>query len=279
MAETVLRVAIDGRTASGDLAPQDDEARQEVPPVVLRDVGKTYANGTVAVSNVNLSIREGDFLSFVGPSGCGKSTLFRIIAGLGRQSEGTVDVFGGDPERSRKQGGVSYVFQDATLMPWANVLDNVTLPLKLAGESRRDRIARAEEALALVGLADYRKALPRQLSGGMRMRVSIARSLISKPRLLLMDEPFGALDEMTRQTLQDELLKIRERDPRLTVLFVTHNVFEAVYLSSRVAVMSVRPGRISEEIAIDVPYPRGEDFRTTPVFSELVRRVGRGLAH
>lgn len=279
MAGTILREAIDGRTASGDWAPQENEARQEAPLVVLQDVGKTYANGTVAVSDVNLSIREGDFLSFVGPSGCGKSTLFRIIAGLGRQSEGTVDVFGGDPERSRKQGGVSYVFQDATLMPWANVLDNVTLPLKLAGAGRRDRIARAEEALALVGLADYRKALPRQLSGGMRMRVSIARSLISKPRLLLMDEPFGALDEMTRQTLQDELLKIRERDPRLTVLFVTHNVFEAVYLSSRVAVMSVRPGRISEEIAIDVPYPRGEDFRTTPDFSELVRRVGRGLAH
>ncbi|SFB02345.1 NitT/TauT family transport system ATP-binding protein [Cohnella sp. OV330] len=279
MAGTVLREALVGRASSGDRSPQENAASQEAPLVVLRDVVKTYANGTVAVSDVNLSIREGDFLSFVGPSGCGKSTLFRIIAGLGRQSEGTVDVFGGDPERSRKQGGVSYVFQDATLMPWANVLDNVTLPLKLAGESRRDRIARAEEALALVGLADYRKALPRQLSGGMRMRVSIARSLISKPRLLLMDEPFGALDEMTRQTLQDELLKIRERDPRLTVLFVTHNVFEAVYLSSRVAVMSVRPGRITEEIAIDVPYPRGEDFRTTPVFSELVRRVGRGLAH
>ncbi|MFC5704432.1 ABC transporter ATP-binding protein [Cohnella faecalis] len=256
------------------------QAEKEVAPLLsLRNVSKAYGNGTVAVRNVNLAIREGEIVSFVGPSGCGKSTLFRMIAGLGSPSEGTIDILGRTPEQSRREGGVSYVFQDATLMPWSSVLDNVTLPLKLSGTAKRDRLERADRVLELVGLKDYRKALPRQLSGGMKMRVSIARALISNPKLLLMDEPFGALDEMTRQSLQDELLAIREKDPRMTILFVTHNVFEAVFLSTRIAVMSVRPGRIAKEIEVDVPYPRGHDFRTTPEFGELVRSVGAVLAH
>lgn len=246
--------------------------------VELNHVSKRYDGGTIAVQDVQLKIHEGEFLSFVGPSGCGKSTLFRLIAGLSKPSEGDILILGETPDLSRKNGGVSYVFQDATLMPWCSVLDNVTLPLKLAKVPREERNERAAQVLKKVGLQDYAKALPRQLSGGMKMRVSIARALISNPRLLLMDEPFGALDEMTRQTLQNELLLIREQDPSMTILFVTHNVFEAVFLSSRVAVMSARPGRITEEIEVPVPYPRNEDFRTTTEFSELVRLVSNDLA-
>lgn len=246
--------------------------------LTLSGVSKVYDNGTVAVRDANLRIREGELLSFVGPSGCGKSTLFRLIAGLGQPSEGTIDILGGTPEEARRDGGVSYVFQDATLMPWSSVLDNVTLPLKLAKTPKAERLRRAERALERVGLSDYAKAYPRQLSGGMKMRVSIARALISEPRLLLMDEPFGALDEITRQSLQNELLEIRRNDPSMTVLFVTHNVFEAVFLSTRIAVMSARPGRISEEIEVPVPYPREESFRASPAFGEMVRKVSDSLS-
>jgi len=254
------------------------EAASSQTLLKLHNVSKRYDEGTIAVQNVRLTINEGDFLSFVGPSGCGKSTLFRLIAGLDKPSDGDISIYGQNPEQARKNGGVSYVFQDATLMPWCNVLDNVTLPLKLSNVSKAEQYERGIEVLKKVGLGDYAKALPRQLSGGMKMRASIARALISQPKLLLMDEPFGALDEITRQTLQNELLYIREQDPSMTILFVTHNVFEAVFLSSRVNVMSARPGRITKDIKIPVSYPRDESFRTTKEFSEFVRLVSQDLA-
>lgn len=245
--------------------------------VELNQVTKRYDEGSVALQDVQLSIKEGEFLSFVGPSGCGKSTLLRLIAGLSQSSEGDIHIFSQSPDLSRKTGGVSYVFQDATLMPWCSVLDNVTLPLKLRKVSKEERNKRAKQVLKKVGLHNYSNALPRQLSGGMRMRVSIARALISNPRLLLMDEPFGALDELTRQALQNELLLIREQDPSMTILFVTHNVFEAVFLSSRIVVMSARPGSIASDIDVPVAYPRNDYFRTSKEFSNLVRHVSEDL--
>ncbi|MGG3887629.1 ABC transporter ATP-binding protein [Metabacillus fastidiosus] len=245
--------------------------------VNLQQVEKIYPNGTIAVQDVNLKIKEGEFVSFVGPSGCGKSTIFRLITGLTEPSAGGLEILGGNPEAARKSGRLSFVFQDATLMPWCNVIDNVMLPLKLRGVPKAQQKEEAERVLELVGLKDYHKSLPRQLSGGMKMRVSIARSLVVNPGLLLMDEPFGALDEITRQTLQQELLSIWGKDPKMTVLFVTHNVFEAVYLSTKIAVMTPRPGKIAELIDVPIPYPRDSDFRTTAAFSEIVTRVNGAL--
>ncbi|MNI07599.1 Aliphatic sulfonates import ATP-binding protein SsuB [compost metagenome] len=247
--------------------------------VQLERVEKIYPNGTAAVQDANLHIKEGEFVSFVGPSGCGKSTIFRLIAGLNEPSSGNLKVMGGTPADARKTSQLSFVFQDATLLPWCSVFDNVTLPLQLRGISKKQQTEEAHRVLELVGLKDYHQVLPRQLSGGMKMRVSIARSLIANPGLLLMDEPFGALDEITRQTLQHELLSIWQKDPKMTVLFVTHNVFEAVFLSTRIAVMTPRPGKIAEQIAVDVPFPREEGFRTTAAFSEIVTRVNAALKH
>ncbi|WP_209978757.1 ABC transporter ATP-binding protein [Paenibacillus eucommiae] len=247
--------------------------------VELQQVEKIYPGGTVAVQDANLHIKEGEFVSFVGPSGCGKSTIFRLIAGLSEPSGGSLQVMGGTPEAARKSSQLSFVFQDATLMPWCSVIDNVTLPLQLRGVPKKTQREEAHRVLELVGLQDYHKSLPRQLSGGMKMRVSIARSLIAHPGLLLMDEPFGALDEITRQTLQHELLAIWQKNPKMTVLFVTHNVFEAVFLSTRIAVMTPRPGKIAQQIDVPVPFPREEGFRTTSAFSEIVTRVNEALKH
>ncbi|WP_240420703.1 ABC transporter ATP-binding protein [Paenibacillus periandrae] len=249
------------------------------PLVQLERVEKKYANRTIAVQDANLLVREGEFISFVGPSGCGKSTILRMIAGLSEPSGGNLQVMGGTADSVRKSGRLAYVFQDATLMPWCNVLDNVALPLELKGISRKQRTEESLRVLELVGLKDYSKSLPRELSGGMKMRVSIARSLVAQPDLLLMDEPFGALDELTRQTLQQELLGIWSANPRMTVLFVTHNVFEAVYLSTRIAVMTPRPGRIVGQIDVHTSAPRQEDFRTSPQFNELASRVNAVLRH
>jgi NitT/TauT family transport system ATP-binding protein len=247
--------------------------------VKMERLSKVYPNGTVAVQDVNLTIREGEFLCFVGPSGCGKSTIFKMITGLSGPTEGTLEVMGTSPKQARKQSDTAFVFQDHTLLPWSSVIDNVSLPLALRGVSRKARKEEAERALELVGLKDYTKAMPRQLSGGMKMRASIARALVSKPKLLLMDEPFGALDEITRQTLQLELLELWRRDPQMTVLFVTHNVFEAVFLSTRVAVMTPRPGKVAAMIDVPVPFPRDETFRTTPEFGDIVRSVSEALKH
>ncbi|MEW9698228.1 ABC transporter ATP-binding protein [Paenibacillus sp. SI8] len=247
--------------------------------VSMGNLSKTYPNGTVALQDVNLTINEGEFLCFVGPSGCGKSTIFKMITGLGRPSSGKLDVFGTTPKEARKQSDIAFVFQDHTLLPWSTVEANVRLPLELKGVDKKTQKEEAERVLELVGLKDYMKVLPRQLSGGMKMRVSIARALISRPKLLLMDEPFGALDEITRQTLQMELLNIWQQDKKMTVLFVTHNVFESVFLSTSVVVMTPRPGKISAMIDIPVPFPRDESYRTNAQFGELVREVSAALEH
>ncbi|GBF74506.1 nitrate ABC transporter ATPase [Paenibacillus sp. 598K] len=247
--------------------------------VAMQHLNKVYSNGTVAVQNVNLDISEGEFFCFVGPSGCGKSTIFKMITGLETHTEGKLDIFGMSPNAARKKNEVAFVFQDHTLMPWATVKENVCLPLNLRGVSKKQQIEEAERVLELVGLQDTMMMLPRELSGGMKMRVSIARALISRPRLLLMDEPFGALDEITRQSLQQELLHIWEQDRSMTVLFITHNVFEAVYLSTKVVVMTPRPGKVEAVVEIPTPFPRGDAFRTTPEFSRLVGVVSQHLKH
>ena len=239
----------------------------------LRSVGKVFSSGTVALDRLDLDVREGEFLSLLGPSGCGKSTLLRIMAGLGEATVGTIEWQGGrDGARD-----IGFVFQEPTLMPWGTVFDNVHLPLRLAGRSRaaaRDEVVRT---LHSVGLESFADAYPRELSGGMKMRVSIARALATRPRLLLMDEPFAALDEITRQKLNDDLLRVQQ-ERGCTIVFVTHSVFESVYLSTRIIVMAARPGRAIAEIAIDAPSPRGEAFRTSERYVALCRTVSRELA-
>lgn len=243
------------------------------PLVSLQGVSKAYANGTVALRSASFSVRRGEFISLVGPSGCGKSTILRIVAGLGPISAGEVRIEGLSPERARRErNDMAFVFQDATLLPWRTVLANVELPLQMRGVARARRREEAMEALRTVGLSDVAREYPRQLSGGMRMRVSIARALAARPSLMLMDEPFGALDELTRSRLNVELLRIVAL-AGWTVLFVTHNVFEAVFLSSRVLVMSPRPGRIVADMPIDLPYPREPALRTSLEFNMIASRV------
>ena len=246
--------------------------------VRAENVDKRYANGTLALEGINLTVREGEVISLVGPSGCGKSTLLRIIAGLGDATAGSVTVNGADPASSEARGSTAFVFQEATLLPWRTVRHNVELPLELRGTPKSEWATTVNEALELVGLSKFDRAYPRELSGGMRMRVSIARALVTKPKLLLMDEPFGALDEITRQKLNMDLLRLKDV-LGATVIFVTHNVFEAVYLSSRIAAMSVRPGRFVREIGIDAPYPRDPSFRGTPEFGRSVVEVVDALEH
>jgi NitT/TauT family transport system ATP-binding protein len=226
---------------------------------------------------MSLAIGVHEFVSFLGPSGCGKSTALRIIAGLIEPSEGTV--------RWSREGAaagtaplheIGFVFQEPTLMPWATVYENVWLPLELKGISRAAARERIEQSLAMVGLSKFANVYPRELSGGMKMRVSIARALISQPRVLLMDEPFAALDEMTRLKLNDDVLALW-RDARFTVVFVTHSVYESVYLSQRIVVMAARPGRVVEEISIDEPYPRSEAFRTSTRYNDHCIDVSRAL--
>ncbi|WP_426454260.1 ABC transporter ATP-binding protein [Paenibacillus sp. S-38] len=280
---TTLHVTIGqpDTTEKGRSGEPAQEPLSAAPPalVTMNRLSKIYGNGTAALQEVDLHITEGEFLCFVGPSGCGKSTVFKLIAGLGEPTGGSLRILGLMPREARRRSEIAFVFQDHTLLPWANVEDNVMLPLQLKGVPKREQREEAERVLELVGLKDHGKALPRQLSGGMKMRVSIARALATRPKLLLMDEPFGALDEITRQTLQDELLKIWEADRQMTVLFVTHNVFEAVFLSTRVVVMTPRPGKIAAEIPIAAPFPRDEEFRTKPEFSDWVRSVSACLKH
>lgn len=237
----------------------------------LADVSKVYSNGTVALQNLNLTVRDGEFVSLLGPSGCGKSTVLRLIAGLGHMNSGYLDW--GEPAKRK----LAYVFQEAALMPWATVQENVRLPLKLAKVPTAIAQTAVAEAIALVDLKGFEQAYPRELSGGMRMRVSIARALVTHPDLLLMDEPFGALDEMTRSRLNTDLLNLWHQK-RWTVVFVTHNVYEAVYLSNRVVVMAARPGRVVAEVAIDAPYPRTEAFRMSPIFNDYCRQISGYLS-
>lgn len=242
------------------------------PLLVLRGVGKSFSNGVVALKDVDLTIREGDFVSLLGPSGCGKSTALRIIAGLSSPSAGTLGWL-----KTLGNDGVGFVFQEPTLLPWATVFDNVWLPLRLRGVSREAARPAVMELLERVHLAGFEAAVPRELSGGMKMRVSIARGLVTKPRLLLMDEPFAALDEITRFRLNNDLLELWQ-DERFTVVFVTHSVFESVFLSNRIVVMAARPGRVFEEFAVDAPYPRDEAFRTSTDYAALCRRASAVLS-
>jgi NitT/TauT family transport system ATP-binding protein len=227
----------------------------------------TYPNGTEALRPVTLSVAPGEFVSLLGPSGCGKSSLLKLVAGLQRPSAGGIVLQDGAP---LSPGDIAFVFQAPTLMPWADVQTNVRLPLDLAGVPRTEAAPRVAEALALVGLSDAARQLPRELSGGMQMRVSIARGLVTRPRLLLMDEPFGALDDITRHKLDADLLALA-RAQRLTVLFVTHSIHEAVFLSDRVVVMASRPGRVAHVQAIEQAWPRPVDVRTSSAFNDHIR--------
>ncbi len=248
-----------------------------IPAVEALSAEKTYPNGTHALQPVDLSVREGEFVTLLGPSGCGKSTLLKMVAGLLEPSDGRILLWRKPVAEVESTGHrMSFVFQEATLMPWAKVQTNVRLPLDLAGVPRAEADARVAEALAMVGLDKFARSLPRELSGGMQMRVSIARGLVTRPTLLLMDEPFGALDEITRNRLDSDLLELWSRN-RLTVIFVTHSIYEAVYLSTRVVVMAARPGRIVEEVAIDEPYPRGPDFRVSTQFSRYAKHLQDSL--
>jgi len=237
--------------------------------VSLRNVGKTFESGTVALDGLSLDVSDGEFVSLLGPSGCGKSTALRLIAGLNTPSAGAVEWPGG-------RGKIGFVFQEPTLMPWADVAANVRLPLKLAHADPAKAQAAAMQALTQVGLADFAQSYPRELSGGMKMRTSIARALVTEPQLLLMDEPFAALDEITRFKLNNDLLTLWQ-SLRRTVIFVTHSVFESVYLSQRIVVMTPRPSRVFADIGIPAPYPRDERFRTSADFAGYCRTVSEAL--
>ena len=250
----------------------------EVPVVEVLSADKVYANGTRALSPVDLAVPPGEFVTLLGPSGCGKSTLLKMIANLIAPSRGRLLWWRHGAERIGEPGKqVVMVFQDATLMPWARVQKNVRLPLDLAGVGKDSANRRVAEALALVGLTGFERHYPRMLSGGMQMRASIARALVTEPNLLLMDEPFGALDEITRNRLDADLIQLWWQK-KLTVIFVTHSIYEAVFLSSRVVVMAARPGRVLAEVAIDEPHPRTEAFRVTQKFAGYARQLSEHLA-
>ena len=253
-----------------------EDARTDNLAVTLRAVTKVYDSGVSALGPLDLDVRKGEFVSLLGPSGCGKSTALRLIAGLNAPTSGTVRV---SRPAVKVSGGhsIGFVFQEQTLMPWTSVRENVRLPLKLARVSAAEASARVSEALTQVGLSEFADAYPRELSGGMKMRVSLARALVTDPDILLMDEPFAALDEITRFRLNNDLLSLW-RDLRKTVIFVTHSVFESVYLSQRVIIMTSRPGRIGAEVRIDAPEPRDEDFRTSAEYAAYCREVSHALA-
>ena len=236
----------------------------------LSHISKTFDNGVHALGDVSLAVNDGEFVSLVGPSGCGKSTVLRIVAGLLKPDTGVVEFPHGRPE-------IGFVFQEPTLMPWASALGNARLPLDLKGIPRAEAEVRSRKALARVGLAGFEKAYPRELSGGMKMRVSIARALAAEPTLLLMDEPFAALDELTRQSLNDDLIALAREDG-ITVIFVTHSVFESAYLSSRVVVMTPRPGRVAADITLAPPAGRDASYRLTPAFADAAGKISAALA-
>ena len=248
---------------------------QAVSPIVkFSSLQKRYGGGPLVLDDINLAVQPADFVSMIGPSGCGKSTVLKIVSGLSPWSKGEVTVIGATPRQARDRQ--AFIFQDATLLPWLTAQKNVELPLRLRAVPAGEREAKAREMLALVGLEPVREYFPRQLSGGMRMRVSIARALTLAPQLLLLDEPFGALDEMTRNRLNEELLALRERS-RFTAMFVTHSVSEAVFLSNRILVMAANPGRFHAEVRVDFPYPRRPDLRAQPEFQAKVNEVSRLL--
>lgn len=234
-------------------------------------MGKTFSEDIVALKDMDLRVHSGDFISLLGPSGCGKSTALRIIAGLTMPTLGKVDW-----KVNHGSGSIGVVFQEATLMPWATVEKNVWLPFRLQSKSFKEKRDEIAHSLELVGLKEFSKSYPRELSGGMKMRVSIARALVTDPKVILMDEPFAALDEITRFKLNNDLLALRETIG-CTIIFVTHSVFESVFLSDRIAVMAARPGRVIQELAVEEPYPRGESFRTSAVYGNICRETSDAL--
>jgi len=242
--------------------------------IALEGVTKRFRNAAVAVEGISLTVNRGEFVTFLGPSGCGKSTLLKLVSGLSPVSEGTVRVNGMTPENARDL--VSFIFQDATLLPWRTVEHNVGLGMELEHAARPARKERVAQMLELVGLSHVAKRYPRQLSGGMKMRTSIARALVSRPRILLMDEPFAALDEMTRDRLNEELLRLYN-EHKWTVLFVTHSVAEAVFLSTRVVILAAHPGRVAHQLNIDLPWPRTAETRESKAFEEHVTQASRLL--
>ncbi|SEC24827.1 NitT/TauT family transport system ATP-binding protein [Rhizobiales bacterium GAS191] len=281
LAQPDIRGASPGSTSPGSDQPAGRKQGETAglaagsPLVTLAGVSKQFKNGVTALARLDLSVRSGEFLSLLGPSGCGKSTALRLIAGLEQRSAGRIEWAQGS-KGPRGRPSIGFVFQDPTLMPWASVESNVFLPLRLENWSFRDAAPRIEEALALVGLADFKKAVPRELSGGMKMRVSIARALVTRPSLLLMDEPFAALDEITRFKLNDDLMRLKQ-EIGCTVVFVTHSIYESAYLSTRIAVMAARPGRIIAEIDIDAPLPRAEQYRREPAYLDACSKASDAL--
>ena len=245
--------------------------------VDMRKVTKVFSSGTIALSDMSLSVEPGEFVSLLGPSGCGKSTALRIIAGLGDVTTGSIDWPSSRiNSRGLPDGDISFVFQEPTLMPWQTVFGNVYLPLRLRGVAKSSARAMIMEALETVGLADFEKAYPRELSGGMKMRVSIARALVTKPKLLLMDEPFAALDEISRQKLNDDVLKLW-KSTGIAVIFVTHSVFESAYLSNRIVVMKARPGRVHEDFPLSTSIERDALYRTSEDYRRACEKVSRSL--
>lgn len=254
-------------TSDESTAPGVSGAEGARPALVFDHVSMVFPDGTHAVDDVSFSVDRGEFVTVVGPSGCGKSTLLRIASGLTRHSGGACEV---DLEH------LGYVFQDATLLPWRTVRRNVELNAELQGMPKDERRRRAAEAIDLVGLTGHEGKYPKQLSGGMRMRCSVARALVLEPSVFMFDEPFGALDEITRERLNDELLKLFV-DKGFAGLFITHSIAEAVFLSTRVLCMSARPGRIIADIPVSFPYPREHDLRYEPAFAELCGQVSEAL--
>ncbi len=245
--------------------------------VRMRNVSKIFSNGTLALKDMSLDVRQGEFLSLLGPSGCGKSTALRIIAGLGGATSGTIEWPSSKiNSKGLPEGDVGFVFQEPTLMPWQTVLGNVYLPLRLRGVSKSEARGPIMDVLASVGLADFAGSYPRELSGGMKMRVSIARALVTKPKLLLMDEPFAALDEITRQKLNDDVRRLWQKSG-VTVIFVTHSVFESAYLSNRIVVMKARPGQVFTDMDITTSSERDENYRTSEEYRAVTDKVSRGL--
>jgi NitT/TauT family transport system ATP-binding protein len=247
---------------------------REVPHIQLRGVTKRYGSVAPVLEKIDLTVRKGEFVSIIGPSGCGKSTVLKLVSGLTPVTSGTLLVDGMTPANAREI--VSFIFQDPTLLPWRTVEKNVALALELDHSPRGARAERVAALLELVGLSHVAKSYPRQLSGGMKMRVSIARALASKPRILLMDEPFAALDEMSRDRLNEELLRLKE-ELKWTVLFVTHSVAEAVYLSDRIIVLAPHPGRVAHEIVVELPSPRDAELRSSPAMDECIAVVSKAL--
>ncbi len=244
------------------------------PEIALQGVTKRYSSGALALNDISFAVERGEFVTLLGPSGCGKSTLLRLVSGLSAATDGSVRVNGMTAENAREL--MSFIFQDPTLMPWRTVEQNVGLSLELEHAARALRVERVASMLELVGLTHVAKRYPRELSGGMKMRASIARALVSRPRILLLDEPFAALDEMTRDRMNEELLRLHA-EQKWTVLFVTHSVAEAVFLSQRIVILGAHPGRITHDIAVDLPWPRTSTLRDSSAYEQAVTRISRLL--